>query len=283
MTVSVPDHRSWTDAQASATVNVDGHAVELAYYDDGEGAPVVFLHGIPTWGYLWRRVAPPLADRFRVIVPDLAGYGNSAKWDGFDRSIRVQETAIGDLLDALDVGTVTLVAHDIGGGVALRLASHEPDRVDRLVCTNTVCYDSWPVEFIATLGLPETAEMSDAELDEILESAFVDGAYGEADPAFVTGMKVPWQRDGGKLALARAAVATNTNHTTELDYGAIDAEFLALWGEDDVMQPLEYGERLAVELGGRVETLSDAYHWVPEDRGTAYSNRLRAFLTENDS
>lgn len=64
------------------TVTVDGHDIEIAYRDDSEGDPVVFLHGIPTWSFLWRDIAPAIADDYRTIVPDLIGYGESAKHDG---------------------------------------------------------------------------------------------------------------------------------------------------------------------------------------------------------
>jgi len=275
------DHEEWTDRQRSVAVDVDGHDVEMAYYVDGpeDGEPVVFLHGVPTWGYLWRGVAPELADEYRVVVPDLVGYGNSENGEGFDRSIRAQEEALDGLLDALGVDTFHLVAHDIGGGAALRFAAHQPDRVEKLVCSNVVCYDSWPVDFIVNLGLPKTAGLSDEELDGKLDFAFADGAYGDADPDFVAGMKYPWlDREGGKRALARAAVATNTNHTTEIPYGEIDADLLCLWAEDDQMQPIEYGERLADELGGEVVRLDEAFHWVPEDRAETYREELRAFL-----
>jgi pimeloyl-ACP methyl ester carboxylesterase len=187
------------------------------------------------------------------------------------------------LLDHVGAASATVVAHDIGGGAALRLAAHQPTRVPRLVCSNAVCYDSWPVEFVATLGLPRTAEMADDEFEGKLEFAFAEGAYGEADPEFVAGMNAPWLRAGGKRALAQAAVATNTNHTTEIDYDAIEAEVLCLWGADDVMQPLAYGERLAEDLDGSVVALADAYHWVVEDRTEAYREELAAFLTESDT
>ncbi|MFC7177522.1 alpha/beta fold hydrolase [Halosegnis marinus] len=282
------DHAAWTEAQESATVDVDGHAVEMAYYEAGpaDAEPVVFLHGIPTWGFLWRGVAPALADEYRVVVPDLVGYGNSENGEGFDRSIRAQEGALASLLDALDVDRFHLVAHDIGGGVALRFAAHRPERVGKLVCSNVVCYDSWPVEFVSTLGLPRTASMDDDELAGQLDFAFADGAYGEADPDFVAGMKYPWlDREGGKRALARAAVSTNTNHTTEIPYGDITADLLCLWAEEDAMQPVSYGERLADEVGGDVVRLDEAFHWVPEDRAETYRSELRSFLgtTERDT
>ncbi|WP_254543823.1 alpha/beta fold hydrolase [Halomarina pelagica] len=278
-TANGPDHRAWTDAQAETTVEVDGHEVSMAYYDEGEGHPVVFLHGIPTWSFLWRRIAPPLADDVRTIVPDLVGYGNSDRRDGFDRSIRAQELAVADLIDGLGLETVSLVAHDIGGGVALRYAAHEPDRVERLVLSNAVCYDSWPVEFVTTMGLPRTAEMAPDEFEAKLDFAFADGLHGDdADPEWLDGMKAPWLAEGGRRALARAAVATNTNHTTEIDYDAIDADVLCLWGADDRMQPLSYGERLAADLGGEVVELERAYHWVVEDRPEAYLEACREFL-----
>ncbi|MCQ4333673.1 alpha/beta hydrolase [Natronomonas sp. F2-12] len=287
------DHEAWSGAQSETTVSVDGHELSVAYYEGGPGSgspdgeptdaeTLVFLHGVPTWSFLWRRIAPAFEEKYRVIVPDLLGYGNSDRRDSFDRSIRAQEEMLGALLDGLGERRVTLVAHDIGGGAALRFAASAPDRVDRLVASNAVCYDSWPVEFVSGLGLPETETLGDGELEGKLDFAFAEGTYGEADPEFVAGMKAPWLRADGKRALARAAVATNTNHTTEIDYGAIDAEVLCLWGSDDVLQPVEYGERLAEDLDGRVVELEDAYHWVLEDRPEAYREELRAFLTETD-
>ena len=293
MSENVPDHETWREAQTEATVTVDGHEVTMAYRDsaalDGDATDgsdetaasddaVLFLHGIPTWSFLWRRVAPPLESSVRTVVPDLVGYGNSARHDGFDRSIRAQEQAVVDLLDSLGLETASVVAHDIGGGVALRLAANHPERVDRLVLSNAVCYDSWPVEFVSDLGLPSTASTDEEELEATLDGAFAGGTVEEADPAFVAGMKAPWLAEGGARALARAAVATNTNHTTELDYDAIAADVLCLWGADDVMQPLSYGERLAEDTDGEVVELDDAYHWVVEDRPDAYREELETFL-----
>ena len=287
MSENAPDHEAWSEAQTETTVTVDGHEVTMAYRDSaaldgGETAAsddaVLFLHGIPTWSFLWRRVAPALESSVRTVVPDLVGYGNSDRRDGFDRSIRAQEQAVVDLLDELDLETPSVVAHDIGGGVALRLAANHPERVDRLVLSNAVCYDSWPVEFVSDLGLPSTASMDEEELESTLDGAFAGGTVGEADPAFVEGMKAPWLAEGGARALARAAVATNTNHTAELDYDAITADVRCLWGADDVMQPLSYGERLAEDTGGEVVELDDAYHWVVEDRPDAYREELETFL-----
>lgn len=292
------DHETWTDRQDRTEVAVDGHDLEVAYYESGpegepgagdsvdsDDPPVVFLHGIPTWSFLWRDVAPAVAEDRRVIAPDLVGYGNSAMHDGFDRSIRAQEEMLDDLLGQLVDGPVALVAHDIGGGVALRYAAHNPDAVDQLVVSNAVCYDSWPVEFVNDLGLPSTIEELGAEgVEEKLDYAFGEGLYGdEPNPEFVEGMKAPWDSAEGRISLSRNAVATNTSHTTEIDYGAITAETLLLWGDDDVLQPVSYAERLAEDLqDAQLSRLSEAFHWVVEDRTAAYRDRLRSFLAEGE-
>ncbi|QDX40934.1 alpha/beta hydrolase [Salarchaeum sp. JOR-1] len=279
------NHEEYRTRQDTVTVDVDGHRVEIAYYEDGpaDGEPLVFVHGIPTWGFLWREVAPEFTDDYRVVVPDLAGYGSSEKTDGFDRSIRAQEQVIEGLVDELDIATpLNLVSHDIGGGVASRYAAHSPEAVSTLVVSNAVCYDSWPVEFVNDLGLPGTAELPFDELEENLDFAFGGGVHGdESEHAeFIEGMKAPWMTDAGRRSLSRCAVATNTNHTTELDYAEITADTLCLWGGDDILQPVSYAEWLAEDVSGagEVVTLDDAYHWVMEDRPKAYTEELRAFL-----
>ncbi|HET7325617.1 MAG TPA: alpha/beta hydrolase [Halococcus sp.] len=274
------NHEAWADSQKETTVTVDGHELSVAYRDEGEGdePPVVFLHGIPTWSFLWREIVPEIAESRRVITPDLVGYGNSAMEDGFDRSIRAQEEMFADLLSQLDIERVSIVSHDIGGGVALRYAAHHPDAVEKLVCSNAVCYDSWPVEFISDLGLPDTTETDLNELEDYVSSSFSQGTYDNPDPEFVEGMTAPWLSEEGRTSLSRCAVSANTNHTTEIEYGNITADLLCLWGADDSFQPIEYGERLAEELDGDVVALDEAYHWVMEDRPQQYIEELDAFL-----
>ena len=129
----------------------------------------------------------------------MVGYGNAAMWDGFDRSIRAQEAAIRGLIDELGLGTIDVVGHDLGGGVGLRLAARTPDAVDRLVLSNSVAYDSWPIKTITDLGLPETArETSVEELQGMLDGLFRDTLYGDDhDETFLEAMKTPWASERG--------------------------------------------------------------------------------------
>ncbi|MFC4438187.1 MULTISPECIES: alpha/beta fold hydrolase [Natrialbaceae] len=276
------EYDEWIDHLESTTVTVDEHALEMAYYDEGEGDPLVFLHGIPTSSFLWREIAPAFTDDYRVIVPDMVGYGQSTMDDRFDRSIRAQERAVADLFDQLGLDSVSFVGHDLGGGVGLRYAVHEPDAVDDLVLSNAVCYDSWPIERIVDLGLPSTIEeMSVDDLTDLLESVYRETLYGDdADDAFVEGMVTQWASEEGKVSLSRNAIGTNTSHTTEIDHSAVDARTLMLWGAEDEFQPIEYAERLEGDIdGAELVGLEEANHWVPEDRPEAYREELRKFLT----
>ncbi len=116
---------------------IDG--LRLAYLDEGEGKPVVFFHGEPTWSFLWRKVIPPVRDAgYRCIAPDYAGFGRSDKptdldWYTYDRHVELMST----LLEELDVRDATAVVHDWGGPIGLRLAVEHPDRFSRLVIMET--------------------------------------------------------------------------------------------------------------------------------------------------
>ncbi|MFL6238975.1 MAG: haloalkane dehalogenase [Actinomycetes bacterium] len=119
-----------------------GDGLRVHYLDEGApDAPVVVLmHGEPSWCFLWRHVMPPLLDAgLRVIAPDLVGFGRS------DKPAEVQhhtysahvEWIRAALFDALDLRDLTLVGHDWGGLIGLRLVAEHPDRFARVVATNT--------------------------------------------------------------------------------------------------------------------------------------------------
>ncbi len=206
-------------------------------------------------------------------------------YDGFDRSIRAQEAMLAELLASLDCETVSLVGHDLGGGVALRYAVHNPNAVEQLVLSNGVCYDSWPIETITDLGLPETArETSVEEVQEMLDDLLRDTLYGDDhDESFIDGMKTPWASEEGLTSLVRNASATNTNHTTEVDPADVTAETLLLWGAEADLQSIDWAERLHEDIDdAELIGLENANHWVPEDRPDAYSEELSAFLLDTE-
>lgn len=126
----------------------------MHYVDEGEGPVVLMLHGEPSWSYLYRKMIPPVADAgFRVIAPDLLGFGRSdkpAERDDYSYSGHVDWMT--QFLDALDLQEITLVCQDWGGLIGLRLVANQPERFARVVAANTMlpagegsneAFDNW--------------------------------------------------------------------------------------------------------------------------------------------
>ena len=117
---------------------VDQDGLRLHYLDEGEGAPVLLLHGEPTWAYLYRKVIPQLVPVARVVAPDLFGFGRSDKpvdreWYSYDS----HSESIARFVEGLDLRDVTIVVHDWGGPIGLRVVVERPDCFARLVILNT--------------------------------------------------------------------------------------------------------------------------------------------------
>jgi len=121
----------------------------MHYVDEGSGDPVVLLHGNPTWGFLYREVVPPLVRAgYRVIVPDMIGFGLSEKPTREHAHTLDGHTAnLVSLLRQLDLGRVTLVCHDWGGPTGLSCALSNLDRMRALVIMSTWAWPTPPAEF----------------------------------------------------------------------------------------------------------------------------------------
>ncbi|HWT37896.1 MAG TPA: alpha/beta fold hydrolase, partial [Paraburkholderia sp.] len=116
---------------------ITANGIRQHYVEAGEGAPVVLLHGFPETHHAWRHQIPVLAERYRVIAPDLRGYGETDKpASGYDK--RTMANDLRALLRELSIERVALVGHDRGARVATRFAKDHPDVVDRLVVMDNV-------------------------------------------------------------------------------------------------------------------------------------------------
>ena len=111
----------------------------MHYLDEGAGVETILcLHGEPTWCYLYRRMIPPLAGRYRVIAPDLVGFGRSDKYAAQDDySFHRHYEKLLALIEALELRDLTLICQDWGGLLGLALAADYSDRFARLVVLNT--------------------------------------------------------------------------------------------------------------------------------------------------
>ncbi len=267
--------------------------LRIAYLDEGppDAPPVWFMHGEPTWSFLWRHVFPAVRDAgFRCIVPDMAGFGRSDKptdfgWYTYDRHTSV----MAELLEHLDLRGATVVVHDWGGPVGLRLAVEHADRFDRIVVMDTGLFtghqrmsDAWNNfrDFVErTEDLPIGMLVGGACLTppapEVLaayEAPFPDATSKQGTRAFP--LMIPLTPEGpGAEAGQRVLAALGEESDTR--------PRLILWADQDPILPLKNGVRFA-ELIHAPEpiVIEGASHFLQEDQGAEIGAHIARWLTE---
>lgn len=134
---SLEDHR-----QAQKFVDVNGG--KIAYLDEGEGPVIVLVHGVPTSSWLYRKMIPALVEAgFRVIAPDLLGFGSSDKPKGLlYYDFRLQGQRLLQLMEQLNVSSWTHVLHDAGGLWTWELLLQDSSKISHLVILNTIAYEA---------------------------------------------------------------------------------------------------------------------------------------------
>ncbi|HEX9411726.1 MAG TPA: alpha/beta fold hydrolase [Actinomycetota bacterium] len=263
-------------------------AGEMAYVDMGEGRPVILLHGFPTSAHLWRREAWLLAQRMRVIVPDLVGYGESDQLSDAELSELAQAGYVGELLAALGIDEVAVVGHDVGGAIAQTLALEGHPTVRALVLLDSVCFEAWPTEAVRIAQAVRPEDETAASADEIVRATFALGVahrdrLAEED---VAAYLRPWQRDPAALFRAARGLTGKGVSGREAELGDPDLPALIIWGEADPFLRSELAERLGEAIpGSTVALLPGCSHFVNEDApqvvGPLISEYLRArYLNE---
>lgn len=282
--------QAFSDAQLEITLEAGLAAykpIKIRYIDVGEDnlGTILLMHGIPTWGFLYHEIIPVLVDAgYRVIVPDFMGHGWSDRRDCFDRSFKDQARMILALLKAIKIEKVDIVGHDTGGAVALILAIEHAQVVNRLVITNSVCYDRFDDDML-DFGHPmRWKPRSISDLTNALEESLSAGIYNKhrLTSAFREGIIAPWASDEGKLSLIRNASALNANQTMALvdRHGSIKAQTMVLWGMKDPWQKFEDGQQLASEIPNAIfKSLDNASHWLQQDCPEAFANCLLEFFS----
>jgi haloalkane dehalogenase len=265
--------------------------LRLAHLDEGDGPPVVFVHGEPTWSFLWRKVIPPVrAAGFRCVAPDLPGFGRSDKpleleWYSYDRHVE----AAAALLEELDLREATVVVHDWGGPIGLRLAVEHPDRVARMVILDTGLFtghqrmtDAWKAfrDFVERtedlpVGMLVRGACKHDPGDAVIaayDAPFPNAAAKAGARAFP--LMLPLSPDApGAAAGMRVLEALRSDTRPKL----------VLWADSDPVLPLETGHRLAAALGTEIgRVIADASHFLQEDAGPLIGETLADWLRSGD-
>lgn len=273
-----------TDGISKQFVEVDG--LKIAYLAGGRGEPILFVHGWPTFSYLWRRQVPALAERFQVYALDLPGFGDSDKPAEVDYTLNFYAGILTGFLDVLSVERVTLVCHDLGGSIALLWAVRQPERLARLVITDTVPYPDLPLMIrlmLPAARLPGLGQMLVSRYG--LRLMFQLGTAGQGvvtDQLVATYDRPLTETPGARRTLLRILAGTEPAEVGEIagNLDRISGPTLIVWAEKDPSAPLSIARRLHTDIrGSLLRTIPDCGHFLTEDRPDEVNRLLLEFLT----
>ncbi len=267
-------------------ISTPGRSIFLV--DQGSGPPVLFLHGIPTYSYLWRDVTPQVALNHRTLAPDLPGFGLSEKRREWDYSVQAQADTVRSLLVQLNVERVAIVCHDFGALVAAELIAREPALCTHLIVLNTSLRSkSWSgdVSPLSLLGVPVLGELALAFSRKwMLEQAmriYVDRKNRLTSEV----MRHYWWpfRHGycqTLLNMSRSRAATESDFERwRTALGRLAVPCLIIWGAaDPTFTPAEARDLECLIPAARLQVFDHANHFVPEDRPLAAGRLINAFL-----
>ncbi len=163
------------------------NGLDMHYLDEGSGDPIVLLHGQPTSAYLWRNIIPELAERGRVIVPELINFGLSDTTEEPLNYLEDQGTLFREFIDTLDLENVTFIGHDWGGPISLSYAVDNPDNVKALAFLESFIVpfpdvsvvDAFPEEFVAAFWSdPDLLEENAIDNNLFIEGWLFDPEFG---------------------------------------------------------------------------------------------------------
>ena len=266
-------------------VQVEG--VNIRYIDEGEGDPLVLVHGIPTSSFLWRHMIKDLSAYGRVIAPDLPGFGFSDPPQNGDYSISNYARLLESFLETLSLEPATLICHDYGGPIVITYAMKNPDKYKKLIILDTFLHDDlppmplsmkidkvWPFgeifmglggESIARTGLEDGVVDKALITEEIVKRYYLpQGTPEKLNKAMLGTLRAEYKKD---LALI------------EKNIGNIEKPTLIIWGDKDRFLPLYLGQRIQQDIrGSKLEVIPNCGHFLQEEKPETVTKIIVEFL-----
>ncbi len=278
---------------------IESNGARVHYVDEGEGQPVLCLHGEPSWSYLYRKMIPILAGDHRVIAPDFIGFGRSDKFTAVEEySYRLHRDTITDLIEKLELNDITIVVQDWGGLIGLRVVSMMPERFSRLVVMNTgLPTGEGPLPEAFNHWREYVEKTEDLPIGEILQRRFIAldeknpiGTGEGLPPDVVAAYDAPFP--GIEYKAGARAFPLMVPRTTE-DPAAPELkaarEFLPLWNKPALVM---FSDQDPITRGGDVYfkfflrnakqqpdvTIGGASHFLQEDKGEEIARFILEFM-----
>ena len=265
--------------------------VKLFYTDQGEGPPLLLIHGFGTNIFTWRHLAPDLARDHRVIAVDLKGFGKSDKPLDERYSAADQADLLAQMIEERNLRDLTLIGHSYGGGIALLLALQDDDRVKgriaKLVLLDTIAYAQTMPTFFKMLDMPVVSQIgvravpSSFQVEVALKIAYFDD--DKIDEEEVNAYSEPLETAEGKHAMIHSArqIVPPDLESISARYKTIELPTLILWCDHDRIVPLDVGLKLRRTMpNSKLRIISECGHMPQEEQPEAVLSEIRLFLAD---
>jgi pimeloyl-ACP methyl ester carboxylesterase len=243
---------------------------EVAWERRGTGPAVVFCHGTPWSSRLWAPYAEALAADHTVHLWDMPGYGQSSMRADHAVDLGVQGELFADLLTHWEVERPHVIAHDIGGAVALRATLLHDATYASLTLVDVVALRPWGSPYFRLVA--EHADVFAALPPAIhrgsLEAYVRGAAFGVLAEAELSMLTAPWLTEEGQAAFYRQIAQADQRYTDEIEprYPTLDLPVQVVWGTEDTWIPVDRAHRLAALIpGARLDLVPDAGHLIQLD------------------
>ncbi|MFI9505223.1 alpha/beta fold hydrolase [Nocardia sp. NPDC052566] len=268
-----------TSAALGPATEVELPGGRISYHETGEGAPVVFVHGLLVNADLWRKVVPAIASAgYRCITPDWPLGSHTIPMPGADLTPAGVADLVADFLDRLDLRDVTVVANDTGGAITQILMTRRPSRLGRVVLASVDSYEGFLPQPFAALGWiaripgsirPLIAPMRIRALQRT-PLGFGLVAKRPVPPEIADSYLLPSRRSGAIRKDLRRFLKSARNHYTlaaAAHFAEVKTPVLLAWASEDKIFPRSYAERLAGDLpDATLRMIDDSYTFLPEDQ-----------------
>ena len=253
--------------------SIDG--LSLYHEIHGSGDPVLLVHGFPLSGKLWEPITPALCQDFRVIVPDLRGFGQSEASSSTSMDRFVDDLVA--LLDELgESRPVTLVGMSMGGYIAFEFCRRRPDRLRALVLANTRAEADTAAE---TEARRETATRVRKEGSEIVARAMADKLFGVHAPPALREEWIERMAAANPIGVAAALEAMAARPDSFETLATTSLPMLIVAGEDDTLTPLDGARRMqAAAPHAQLEQIPRAGHMSPVEQPDRFLEVVSSFL-----
>lgn len=286
------DDPTWLDRAAYpfASHFLELDAGRMHYLDEGQGPPVLLVHGTPTWSFLYRHIVAALRPHFRCIVPDHIGFGLSDKPSDWTYRPADHARNLRKVIEQLDLRNFTMIVHDFGGPIGLSYAVEHPANVERLVLFNTFM---WSIRDDA--GKRRPAQLFGTALGRLLylrmnfsPRVILSAAWGDKATLtpdirrqYTAVHQRPDERHGMWVFARELLGSTDWYDSLWARRERIkDLPTLILWGmKDPAFTPRDLSRWQALFSNAHTQTFPSVGHFVPDEAGRDAAQAILSFLT----